>query len=406
MFLVRNDAQCEGGDKSGSNGGGVGAAARGKSPKAAVSGGAKSGRRPKPLTMAQNFAFAGAASILSKTLVAPIQFLKLRAHALAAISYTLEDDGYALPPDVHKELSASLDDDGPLGEAEGGWTGWLNMWKRALEGNLWNCVRYFPTQMMNFACKGTIKKPVKISRNTFILSWRLDPHSYAVVLCLRFRDRMFKVPRDSSYALRLASNVAAGTAAGALSLLLVYPLDRARMRDAMGIKSKRPWYDTPLRELYAGFGLSVLGIAAYRGVYFALYDTIRPIIKAQNFGFWGNFACGYAVTTVAGLIAYPIDTIRRLKMVDPDASPPLDLRLWAGARENILGGAAGTTVLIGFNNFRDVYIDWGSADNDNDDETQRRHRAQATADLLGVIANVATTISAITALARWLGSRK
>jgi len=85
--------------------------------------------------------------------------------------------------------------------------GLLSFWR----GNLANCIRYFPTQALNFAFKDKIKAAFGISK--------LD--SSAVVF---------------------GKNVASGGAAGASSLLFVYSLDYARTRlanDAKAAKKSR-----------------------------------------------------------------------------------------------------------------------------------------------------------------------
>lgn len=75
-------------------------------------------------------------------------------------------------------------------------TGFLSFWR----GNFANVIRYFPTQALNFAFKDKFK--------TLFLG---------------------NVPEDAFWR-QFAGNLAAGGAAGATSLLFVYPLDFARTR--------------------------------------------------------------------------------------------------------------------------------------------------------------------------------
>lgn len=35
--------------------------------------------------------------------------------------------------------------------------------------------------------------------------------------------------------------------------------------------------------LYRGFGVSIMGISLYRGMYFGIYDTMKPIILVGSF---------------------------------------------------------------------------------------------------------------------------
>ena len=86
----------------------------------------------------------------------------------------------------------------------------------------------------------------------------------------------------------LLGNVVSGGAAGATSLLFVYPLDFARTRLAadIGGKSSREFTSTwncwskvinkdGFRGLYRGMGISITGIVVYRALYFGMYDNAR-----------------------------------------------------------------------------------------------------------------------------------
>merc|ERR1712078_837246 len=95
-----------------------------------------------------------------------------------------------------------------------------------------------------------------------------------------------------------AINVASGGLAGAGSLCIVYPLDYARTRLASDVGSGKRDFNGlgdclaktvkkggPL-ALYNGFGVSVMGIIPYRGVYFGMFDSlarINPYRKSGGF---------------------------------------------------------------------------------------------------------------------------
>merc|ERR1712022_22078 len=68
-------------------------------------------------------------------------------------------------------------------------------------------------------------------------------------------------------------------------------------------------------SLYNGFGVSVIGIIPYRGVYFGLYDTAReanPYKKDKGImGILSKFCIAQAVAITAGYASYPFDTVRR-----------------------------------------------------------------------------------------------
>jgi solute carrier family 25 (adenine nucleotide translocator) protein 4/5/6/31 len=117
--------------------------------------------------------------------------------------------------------------------------------------------------------------------------------------------------------------------------------------------------------LYRGFNISCVGIIVYRGLYFGLYDSLKPIVLTgtlrDNFG--ANFLLGWCVTITAGLASYPIDTVRRRMMMTSGeavkyASSLAAFReivakegtksLFKGAGANILRAVAGAGVLSGY----------------------------------------------------------
>jgi solute carrier family 25 (adenine nucleotide translocator) protein 4/5/6/31 len=124
-------------------------------------------------------------------------------------------------------------------------------------------------------------------------------------------------------------NCASGGAAGATSLCFVYPLDFARTRLAADVGSggDREFNGlvdclmkiakTGPQNLYNGFGISVVGIIAYRASYFGMFDSGKVLLfsdyrKSHFLMQWG-FA--QVVTVGAGILSYPLDTVRRRLMM-------------------------------------------------------------------------------------------
>merc|ERR1711881_298711 len=66
-----------------------------------------------------------------------------------------------------------------------------------------------------------------------------------------------------------------------------------------------------VQGLYRGFVISCVGIFIYRG----MYDSIKPIVLGDNASVFLSFILGWIVTVTAGLMSYPIDTIRRRMMM-------------------------------------------------------------------------------------------
>ncbi|XP_022754260.1 ADP,ATP carrier protein, mitochondrial-like isoform X2 [Durio zibethinus] len=196
-----------------------------------------------------------------------------------------------------------------------------------------------------------------------------------------FKKRFnFKKDRDG-YWKWFAGNLASGGAAGASSHLFVYSLDFARTRLANNAKAAKKGgerqfnglvdvYRKTLKSdgiagLYRGFNISCVGIIVYRGLYFGMYDSLKPVVlvgKLQD-SFFASFALGWVITNGAGLACYPIDTVRRRMMMTSGEAvkykSSLDAfsqilknegakSLFKGAGANILCAIAGAGVLAGY----------------------------------------------------------
>eukprot|EP00695_Tsukubamonas_globosa_P000231 TRINITY_DN116_c0_g1_i7.p1 TRINITY_DN116_c0_g1~~TRINITY_DN116_c0_g1_i7.p1 ORF type:complete len:334 (+),score=219.84 TRINITY_DN116_c0_g1_i7:74-1003(+) len=216
-------------------------------------------------------------------------------------------------------------------------------------GNVANVVRYFPTQALNFAFKDKFKKMFN-----------------------------FKKEKDG-YWMWFMGNIASGGAAGAMSLLFVYSLDYTRTRLANDAKSskkggerqfngmldvyKKTYASDGLAGLYRGFNISCVGIIVYRGLYFGLYDSLKPAMGELQNNVFANFLLGWAVTIGAGLASYPLDTVRRRMMMTSGEAVKYKssmhcmkeimakegtASLFKGAGANILRAVAGAGVLAGY----------------------------------------------------------
>jgi len=279
-----------------------------------------------------DFLMGGVAAAVSKTAAAPIERVKLliqnQDEMLRAGRLDRKYDG------IGECFSRTAKNEGIM-----------SLWR----GNTANVIRYFPTQALNFAFRDTYKSMFA-----------------------------FKKERDG-YAKWMAGNLASGGAAGATSLLFVYSLDYARTRLANDAKSaakggggrqfnglvdvyRKTLASDGIAGLYRGFGPSVLGIVVYRGLYFGMYDSLKPVILVGPLegSFLASFLLGWGVTTGAGIASYPLDTIRRRMMmtsgeaVKYSGSMDAARKIFAaegvrsffkGAGANILRGVAGAGVL-------------------------------------------------------------
>ncbi|KAF8643132.1 hypothetical protein HU200_066949 [Digitaria exilis] len=190
-----------------------------------------------------------------------------------------------------------------------------------------------------------------------------------LALNFAFKDyfkRLFNFKKDrDGYWKWFGGNLASGGAAGASSLLFVYSLDYARTRLANDAKAAKGGgerqfnglvdvYRKTLKSdgiagLYRGFNISCVGIIVYRGLYFGLYDSIKPVVLTGSLqdNFFASFALGWLITNGAGLASYPIDTVRRRMMMTSGE---------AGAGANILRAIAGAGVLSGYDQLQILFF--------------------------------------------------
>ena len=128
-----------------------------------------------------------------------------------------------------------------------------------------------------------------------------------------------------------------------------------------------------VQGLYRGFVISCVGIFIYRGMYFGLYDSLKPILLGEDASVLLSFMLGWGVTITAGLMSYPIDTIRRRMMMTSGAAVKYNgsidcgvqilknegfMSMMKGAGANVLRGVAGAGVLAGFDKFKEIYVKW------------------------------------------------
>jgi len=288
------------------------------------------------VTFCTDLLAGGVAGAVSKTAVAPIERVKLLLQVQDASSQISADKKYKGIADAFIRIPREQ--------------GFTAFWR----GNLANVIRYFPTQALNFAFKDKYKK--------FFV--RHDP--------------------KKNFWLFFLGNLASGGAAGATSLCIVYPLDFARTRlgadvgkgpaerqfKGLGHCLSSIYAKDGLIGLYRGFGVSVGGIIVYRAAFFGGYDTAKAMLlkDPKKAPWWQNWLIAQMVTTVAGVVSYPFDTVRRRMMMQSGRSDILyksTLDCWAkiarnegpraffkGALSNAIRGSGGAIVLVLYDEFQ------------------------------------------------------
>jgi solute carrier family 25 (adenine nucleotide translocator) protein 4/5/6/31 len=272
----------------------------------------------------------GISAAISKTAVAPIERVK--------ILLQVQDASRQIT--AEKKYKGILDCFARVVKEQGFWTLW--------RGNFVNVIRYFPTQALNFAFKDTFRKYL----------CPFDP-----------KKEMGKF---------FLGSLASGGAAGAASLMVVYPLDFSRTRlaaDVGKVANEREFSGLAncimkickadgLLGLYRGFSISVFGIIVYRGFYFGGYDWGKQYIfkDFKNANPFALFIFAEVNTALSGFCSYPIDTVRRRMMMESGRKVRLynntfdcirkvfkekGIRaFYKGALSNIFRGTGGALVLV------------------------------------------------------------
>jgi len=282
------------------------------------------------MSFMKDFIAGGISAAISKTAVAPIERVKLLLQVQHVSKQIAVDQRYKGIVDCFVRIPKEQ--------------GFLAFWR----GNLANVIRYFPTQALNFAFKDKYKQVF-----------------------------LGGVDKNQQFFRYFLGNLASGGSAGATSLCFVYPLDFARTRLAadvgkagaerefsgLGNCLSKIFKTDGLVGLYRGFGVSVQGIIIYRAAYFGFFDTAKGMLPdPKNTPFLVSWAIAQTVTTVAGIISYPFDTVRRRMMMQSGRADKLyknTMHCWAtiykseggnaffkGAFSNVLRGTGGALVLV------------------------------------------------------------
>jgi len=280
----------------------------------------------------KSLAAGGTSAAVSKTLVAPIERIKLLLQ-VQAVNKNLAGNEYKGIVDCFVRIPKEQ--------------GVTAFWR----GNTANVIRYFPTQALNFAFKDTYKQIF-----------------------------LGGVDKKTQFGRYFLGNLASGGAAGATSLCFVYPLDFARTRLGADVGSGKAREFTGLgnclttiakrdgiKGLYKGFGVSITGIIVYRASYFGTYDTaLGMLADPKNTSILVKWMIAQTVTTGAGVVSYPFDTVRRRMMMQSGRSAEdvvykSTIDCWRkiaaeeglnaffkGAFSNVLRGTGGALVLVGY----------------------------------------------------------
>jgi len=254
---------------------------------------------PDAQKFAIDFVLGGVSGAVAKTLTAPIERIKLVVQT--------QDANPKIRSGEVPRYKGIIDCGTRIVKEQGV--------KRFWDGNFVNCIRYFPTQAFNLSFKDTFKA-------------------------------MFpKYNPKTEFASFFGANLASGGMSAGCSMTIVYPLDYARTRLASDVGSGKKSFSglgdcisktmkgpQGFFGLYAGFGVSVVGIVGYRGLQLGTFDTITGINPYKSdtgvMGALTTFGAAQTAITIGAGATYPFDTVRR--RLQMQSEKPVEEHLYKG----------------------------------------------------------------------------
>jgi solute carrier family 25 (adenine nucleotide translocator) protein 4/5/6/31 len=256
-------------------------------------------QKSKALQLAQDLALGGTVGAIAKTIMAPVERVKL-------LMQTQDSNPEVLSGKV--ERYKGLGDCFNRVRAE---QGIKAFWR----GNLVNCLRYAPQQGSALAFNDYLNKAMP-----------------------KFSD---KEDPFKAFGVRLFS----GGISGAIANTLCYPFDFARTRLASDLGKGKAKFNgimdcisqtvraQGITGLYTGWSVTVAGAFVYRAGQLGIFKQIQSMNPYKNDkGFVGGVASFAAVTvarTVVMPFNYPFDTVRRRMMLESEK--PRAERIYKGS---------------------------------------------------------------------------
>ncbi|KAK6927274.1 Mitochondrial substrate/solute carrier [Dillenia turbinata] len=309
----------------------------------------KSRANPTPRNWLSNFQrdlMAGALmGGVVHTIVAPVERAKLLLQT--------QESNMAILKGPHRRFKGMLDCIIRTVKEEG----ILSLWR----GNGSSVIRYYPSVALNFSLKDLYRNVLRSSYS-----------------------------QDSLLLTGAFANFVAGAAAGCTTLVIIYPLDIAHTRLAadLGRTNTRQFHGIchflstickkdGIQGIYRGLPASLHGMVVHRGLYFGGFDTMKEIMSEKSkpeVALWKRWLVAQAVTTSAGLISYPFDTVRRRMMMQSGLGQPMyrsTLECWKkiyktegvssfyrGALSNMFRSTGAAAILVLYDEIK-RFMKWG-----------------------------------------------
>jgi solute carrier family 25 (adenine nucleotide translocator) protein 4/5/6/31 len=303
----------------------------------------KSSSSSGAMQVLKDTALGGAIGAVSKTIMAPVERVKLLMQTQDSNPDVLAGkvERYKSIPDCVRRVQAE----------QGFWSFW--------RGNLVNCLRYAPQQGSALAFNDMLNNmfPNYSSKTDF---WK-------------------------SFGVKLFS----GGAAGALANTVCYPFDFARTRLASDLKVGQAKFNgimdcimTTLRSqgitgLYTGWTVTVLGAFVYRAGQLGCFKQIQDLNPYKSdkgtMGAVSSFVAVTVARTVVMPFNYPFDTVRRRMMLESEKEASKRVykgsidcfkQIWTkegaagmykGLLPELFRGVGGSLVIVAYDRIKTIY---------------------------------------------------
>ena len=206
----------------------------------------------------------------------------------------------------------------------------------------------------------------------------------------KISDMFFgKIDPKEGFSMHFGKTFLAGGEAGFLTNCLMYSYDNARLRlkadmAAAKLGSTRQFVDVQdaykktmnaegVKGLYRGFIMSSVGIYVYRGLFFGLYDALKPVMFEGDEMYAGNLGLGYITTIIAEMATRPFYILFSEPLLSLKAEEPyrgaMDCfsrimkvdgvkGLFKGSSSCAVRGVFGAICLATYDRLKGNYTDW------------------------------------------------
>ena len=223
-------------------------------------------------------------------------------------------------------------------------------------GNTPNVLRQAGGSALNFMLMDSYKSTILSLMEQVPVSVPIPPSDITTATTIADRMQLTTIANNNS----IVSSFLSGGLAGGTTTTILYPIEFIRTRLALDTgRSSNRSYPNGMRDvfhsivktdgisgLYQGYGIALAGVILYRALHLGGYDACKTELvhrrkqsqqqlevrggeEDQTLSVSERFVIAQFVSISAGIVCYPIDSVRRRLMMQ--AGEPTDLRLYTSS---------------------------------------------------------------------------